>query len=153
MKADDVTAVLDDAIAASGVAGVPVRHRPRLLSDHGPCYISKELGAYLNEQEIQHIRGKPYHPQTQGKIERYHRSMKNVINLQNHYFPWELEAEIESFITHYNHNRYHEALENVTPADMYFGRSKDILRERETTKRKTLKERREINLKTGFKSI
>lgn len=147
MKAEDVTAVLDQAIAATGVTNVPVRHRPRLLSDHGPCYISKVLAAYLAEQEIQHILGQPCHPQTQGKVERFHLSMKNVINLQHFYFPWELEAEIAEFIEHYNHHRYHEALNNVTPADVYFGRAQQILDQRDQTKRRTLKKRREINLK------
>lgn len=146
MKADDVKEVLDKAISVSGVTNIPVKHRPRLLSDNGPCYVSNELAEYLGKNEVGHIRGRPFHPQTQGKIERYHRTMKNVITLQNFYFPWELEEEIRQFIDHYNHERYHEALENVTPADVYYGRKTEILTKREKTKRRTLKKRKQINL-------
>jgi putative transposase len=71
MSADDVKVTLDDALAKTGIDQVKVRHRPRLLSDNGPCYISKDLAEYLEEKEMTHTRGKPYHPQTQGKIERY----------------------------------------------------------------------------------
>ena len=60
---------------------------------------------------------------TQGKIERYHRSMKNVVKLQNYYLPWELEAEIAKFIDYYNNERYHEAINNLIPVDMYYGRA------------------------------
>jgi len=85
-----------------------------------------------------HIRGKPFHPMTQGKIERWHRSLKNVICLENHYFPWQLEQAIAEFVEHYNRQRYHEALDNVTPADVYFGRSAQILSQRAALKRRTL---------------
>jgi putative transposase len=83
MTSDDVTATLDDALAKTGLEQIKVRHRPRLLSDNGPCYISKELSEYLEKHDIKHTRGAPYHPQTQGKIERYHRTMKNVVKLRN----------------------------------------------------------------------
>ena len=83
-----------------------MRHRPRLLSDNGPAYVSKDLRDYLDEQGMTHDRGRPYHPQTQGKIERYHRSMKNVVKLQHYYFPWELRAAVRDFVSYYNHRRY-----------------------------------------------
>ena len=89
-----------------------------------------------------HVRGKPFHPQTQGKIERYHRSLKSLLCLENYYFPWQLEQAIATFIDHYNNHRYHEALDNVTPADMYFGRSQHILAQRAALKRRTLALRR-----------
>ena len=63
---------------------------------------------------------------TQGKIERYHRSMKNVVKLKNDYYPWQLEKAIADWVQHYNHERYHESLDNVTPSDVYQGRSDDI---------------------------
>ena len=75
---------------------------PRLLSDNGPCYISGELKTWLKSQDIEHTRGAPYHPQTQGKIERYHRSMKNVVKLENYYYPWQLEKAIADWVQHYN---------------------------------------------------
>jgi transposase InsO family protein len=89
-----------------------------------------------------HTRGAPYHPQTQGKIERYHRTMKNVVKLQHYYFPWELEAALRDFVAYYNNERYHEALENVTPADVYFGRQYAVLTERDRIKRLTMQRRK-----------
>ena len=146
MAASDVKEVLDLAIEETGIMGIPVKHRPRLLSDNGPCYLSKELTEYLQKQGMEHTRGAPYHPQTQGKIERYQRSMKNVVKLQHYYFPWELEQEIGRFIEYYNHERYHESLNNVKPVDVYEGRSKQILARRQKIKRRTLQLRRQLNL-------
>ena len=102
MAASDVKATLDDALAATGIEHVRVRHRPRLLSDNGPCYISKDLAEYLDKKDMLHTRGAPYHPQTQGKIERYHRTMKNVVKLRNYYQPDELCRELERFVEYYD---------------------------------------------------
>jgi len=148
MSSDDVQELLDLAIAKTGVTKVKVRHRPRLLSDNGPCYMSGQLQKYLEEKKIDHIRGRPYHPMTQGKIERFHRSMKNVINLENYYYPWELEKRLEEFVNYYNHERYHESINNLTPADVYAGRREKILGKREEIKHKTMNLRRQVNLKT-----
>jgi putative transposase len=145
MSADDVKLTLDDAILFSGIRHVKVVSRPRLLSDNGPCYISKALSEYLAEEGIGHTRGKPYHPMTQGKIERYHRSMKNLILLEHYYSPSELEDQIGVFVDYYNHNRYHEALNNVTPADVYYGRDFEVLARREQIKQKTMLLRRMQN--------
>jgi hypothetical protein len=112
---------------------------------YGPCFISHQLAEYLREREMQHTRGRPYHPMTQGKIERYHRTMKNVVKLQNYYLPGQLEREIEAFVQHYNHERVHESLKNLTPADVYFGRSRDILTARDRLKMQTLRRRRRVN--------
>jgi putative transposase len=142
MSHTDVEQTLDRALAATGVKQIAVKHRPRLLSDNGSAYISGDLADYLAQQGIQHTRGAPYHPQTQGKIERYHRSIKNVICLEHHYFPWQLEQAIAAFVNHYNTQRYHEALGNVTPADVFFGRAAQIEAERTTIKRRTLALRR-----------
>lgn len=145
MSAEDVKKTLDLAIARTGVNRVVVHHRPRLLSDNGPCYLSGELREYLEKQGLGHTRSAPYHPMTQGKIERYHRSLKNLINLQNYYLPGELEIEIERFVEYYNHQRYHESLNNLTPADVYTGREKKILEKREVIKNQTLRLRRSQN--------
>ena len=91
-----------------------------------------------------HTRGKPYHPQTQGKIERWHRSLKNQILLENYYFPNELEERIRQFVDYYNHQRYHESLNNLTPADVFYNRGQPILNEREKIKRRTLALRRQM---------
>ena len=106
------------------------------------CYVSGDLKEFLEDQAIDHVRGKPHHPQTQGKIERYHKTMKNIIRLEHYYSPEELENQIDSFVEHYNNYRYHESLENVTPADVYFGRREEILERREQIKNRTLLKRR-----------
>ena len=145
MSASDVADTLDDALCFTGLDQVKVMHKPRLLSDNGPCYISGELSGYLQENGMTHTRGRPYHPQTQGKIERWHRSMKNQILLNNYYLPGELQEHLQRFITYYNHERYHESLDNLTPADVYYGRGQEILDQRETVKLNTLAMRRKMH--------
>jgi putative transposase len=147
MKAGDVTDTLELALTASGCNQAHVRHRPRLLSDNGASYVSGELAEWLDKQHMSHVRGAPYHPQTQGKIERWHQTLKNRILLENYYLPGDLEAQIAAFVDHYNHRRYHESLENVTPADVYFGRSQEILLERARIKRNTITQRRLLHQK------
>jgi putative transposase len=146
MEAGDVMELLDMAVAKTGVSQVAVRHRPRLLSDNGPCYLSSELEEYLVKRGMAHTRGAPYHPMTQGKIERYHLSLKSVIKLLHYYLPGQLEQEIAQFIEYYNNRRYHESLDNVTPADVYFGRHQEIITRREQLKKQTLELRRKQNL-------
>ena len=106
MSTDDVKLTLDDAILFTGIRNVKVIRRPRLLSDNGPCYVSKALNNYLEEEGMGHTRGKPYHPMTQGKIERYHRSMKNLILLEHYYSPSELEDRVSVFVDYYNTMRH-----------------------------------------------
>jgi transposase InsO family protein len=147
MGTTDVEDTLNLALEKEGLTEVRVRHRPRLLSDNGPAYVSKELKLFLKRKDIEHIRGAPYHPMTQGKIERWHRSMKNVVKLQNYYSPSELEQSIAEFVDYYNNQRYHEAIDNLTPADVYFGKSKEVLTRREQIKQATLDRRRKLNLR------
>jgi putative transposase len=142
MKVGDVTDTLELALQASGCDQINVMHRPRLLSDNGAPYISSDLADWLEDHAMDHVRGAPYHPQTQGKIERWHQTLKNRVLLENYFLPGDLKANIESFVTYYNHHRYHESLGNVTPADVYFGRDKLILLERERIKRQTIEQRR-----------
>jgi putative transposase len=149
MNASDVQETLQLALAKTGLDHVLVEHRPRLLSDNGSCYLSKDLKLFLERKHIEHTRGAPYHPMTQGKIERYHRSMKNIVNLQNYFLPGELESQIASFVGYYNHQRYHESLDNLTPADVYFGRAKEVHTKREEIKKRTMQHRRLQNLQTA----
>jgi putative transposase len=142
MKAGDVTATLDLALEASGLDQPTVLHRPRLLSDNGSSYIAADLAEWLDGQGMKHVRSAPYHPQTQGKIERWHQTLKNRILLENYYLPGDLEREIEAFIGGYNYRRYHESIDNLTPADVYFGRGQTILLERQRIKRQTIANRR-----------
>lgn len=142
MRAEDVTATLALALEACVLDQVEVAHRPRLLTDNGSSYISGDLADWLGNRGMGHIRGAPHHPQTQGKIERWHQTLKNRILLEHYYLPGDLEAQVGAFIQHYNHARYHESLGNLTPADVYFGRGQAILRERERIKRHTIATRR-----------
>ena len=91
-----------------------------------------------------HTRGAPYHPQTQGKIERWRRSMKNQILLNHYYLPSELQEHLQRFISYYNHERYHESLDNLTPADVFYGRDQDILEQRQQIKHNTMSMRRKM---------
>jgi len=145
MSTSDVTDTLDDALSFTGLDEVRVNHKPRLLSDNGPCYISGELSDYLEENQMTHTRGRPYHPQTQGKIERWHRSMKNQILLNNYYLPSELQEHLQRFVSYYNHERYHESLDNLTPADVFYGRGDEILKQRELIKQNTMALRKQMH--------
>jgi putative transposase len=142
MQAQDVTDTLELALRASGLEQAKVVHRPRLLSDNGSSYISGELADWLRDRQMAHTRSAPYHPMTQGKIERWHQTLKNRILLEHYFLPGDLEAQIAAFVGYYNHQRYHESLGNLTPADVYFGRGRPILLERARIKRRTLEQRR-----------
>lgn len=143
MKAEDVQSTIHNAIKS---AKLKKGQRPILLSDNGSCYVSAELKSYLSAMNIKSIHGKVAHPQTQGKIERYHRSIKNVVKLDNYYHPEQLIEAIREFVEYYNHERYHESLQNVTPADVYYGRQEQILKQREAIKKQSMKTRRSLYL-------
>ena len=116
MTSKDVMPSLEKALQ---FAGLTENNAPMLLSDNGKCYLSNELRGFLAERGIKAINGKPCHPQTQGKIERYHRTLKNVIRLDNYYSPDDLVHAISEFVDYYNNKRYHESLKNLTQADVY----------------------------------
>lgn len=139
MKVEDVKRTIDRAVDK---AKIKTKQRPRLLSDNGSCYIAAELKEYLKENHnMNQVHGRPMHPQTQGKIERYHRTMKNVVKLDNYYCPEELISALEKFVKMYNNDRYHESLQNLTPADVYYGRGDAILKERKRIKQESFKNR------------
>ncbi len=142
MTADDFIEVLDDACK---MVGLEEDQMPKLVSDRGPALISDDLKDYLDEQNIHHILASPYHPQTNGKIERYHKSLKSKVKLHVYGCPTELKAEVGKFINHYNKKRYHESLGNVTPDDVFYGRRKEIVKLREEKRRLTLLRRKEYN--------
>ena len=96
----------------------------------------------FQDKGMKHSRGAPYHPQTHSKIERWHQTLKKRSLLENYFLPSDLEAQTGAFVDHKNHERYHESLSNVTPADVYFGRDERILKQREEIKRKTMLKRR-----------
>lgn len=150
MKAEDVQSTVHHAVKK---AGLKKGQRPILLSDNGSCYVSGELKEYLSAMRIRSIHGRVAHPQTQGKIERYHRSMKNVVKLDNYFHPEELKEAIAEFVDYYNNNRYHESLNNVTPADVYYGRKEEVLKERQRIKKASMRKRRQLFLQQKFLNL
>jgi len=143
MMATDVEQTLQQALDQVKITRIKVKHRPRLLSDNGPAFVSQAFKEFLNHYHLHHIRSAPYHPMTQGKIERYHRSLKNVVKLDTFHFPWQLEQALTAFVHYYNTQRYHESLDNMIPADVYFGRAKEVQSRRTEIKQRTLNNRRQ----------
>lgn len=145
MAAPSLIEVVQDAIDLTHMTDVPVEDRTRLLSDNGSGYLSRRFGQYLRLVGIKHITAAPYHPETNGKIERYHRTVKGQINLLPYETPTALEEAIATFVEHYNYRRYHEGLGNVTPYDVYSGKRERILRQRKEVSRRTLEARKRYN--------
>ena len=141
-EGQDVTATLDLALEASGLDQAQVVHRPRLLSDNGSSYVAGDLAEWLDDQDMDHVRGAPYHPQTQGKIERWHQTLKNRILLENYYLPGDLEGADRRLRRPLQSPRATTRAEQPDPADVYFGRGQTILIERERIKRQTIANRR-----------
>jgi transposase InsO family protein len=105
MTAKDVSDTLSLVLETSGLESAKVAHRPRLLSDNDPSYVSAELRDWLDDQGMGNTRGAPYHPMTQGEIERWHRSMKNQVLLENYYLLGDLKVRIGAFVDYYNTER------------------------------------------------
>ncbi len=146
MTAASISEVVEGAVEWTGMKNVPVEDRTRLVSDNGSSYLSHAFEDYLRMLAIRHIRCAPHHPQTNGKIERFHETLKARLNLLIYTSPEQLRAALAEFIEFYNQRRYHEGIGNVTPADVYYGRREEILQRREEQKRLTLYERFLYNL-------
>ena len=145
MTAASLIDVVQDAVDVTGMTDVPVEDRTRLLSDNGPGYISRSFREYLQLVGIRHVLAAPFHPQTNGKLERYHQTLKRGVNQIPYDVPKDLEAAIGDFVSYYNFRRYHKALGDVTPADVLAGRREEILRRRKEVKARTIERRRQLN--------
>jgi putative transposase len=145
MTSDSFIEVLQDAVDLTGMAEVPLEDRTRLLSDNGPGYVSRVFRDYLHLVGIRHILASPFHPQTNGKLERYHQSIKADVNQIPYDVPGSLEAALSDFVSYYNHRRYHKALRNVTPADVLHGRRDQILQQRKEVQIQTSQRRKLYN--------
>jgi len=148
MTSGSLIDVVQKAVDFSGMTDVPVEDRTVLLSDNGAGYLSRQFGEYLRLVGIRHIIASPYHPQTNGKIERYHRTIKGELGLLPYDVPGELEKAIRAFVDYYNYRRYHEGLGDVTPYDVYTGRHVAILESRKEAKSRTLHARKDYNRTT-----
>jgi putative transposase len=145
MSANSFIEVIQEAVDATGMTDVPVEDRTRLLSDNGAGYVSRTFRDYLRLVGISHILAAPYHPQTNGKLERYHQSIKREVNQLPYELPSQLERAIADFVDYYNYRRYHKALGNVAPADVLYGRREDILKRRKEVQILTINRRRDYN--------
>ena len=145
MAAGSLIDVVQQAVDSTGMTDVPVENRTVLLSDNGPGYLSRQFSQYLRLVGIRHIVASPYHPQTNGKIERYHRTIKGEINLVHYGMPVELKEAIKEFVEYYNYRRYHEGLGDVTPYAVYTGRYLEVIQRRKEAKSRTLQARRDYN--------
>ncbi len=145
MSANSLIEVIQEAVDAIGMTDVPVEDRTRLLSDNGAGYVSRTFRDYLRLVGIRHILAAPYHPQTNGKLERYHQSIKREVNQIPYGLPGQLERAIVDFVDYYNYRRYHKALGNVTPADVLYGRRGEILQRRKEVQIQTINCRRDYN--------
>lgn len=139
MKTPDVARNVEVALEKTGLKK---GQRPKILSDNGSCYVSQDIKAFMKDKGITQVHGAPMHPQTQGKIERYHRSMKNVVKLHHYYTLSDLQRAIDEYIEYYNNERYHESLNNCTPASVYNGTHHQILKQRQILKQKSMQKRR-----------
>ena len=145
MSADSLIEVIQEAIDATGMTEVSVEDRTKLLSDNGAGYICRAFRDYLHLVGIRHILAAPFHPQTNGKLERYHQTIKREVNQVPYEFPTQLERAIADFVEYYNFHRYHKALDNVTPADVLHGKREQILQRRKEVKAQTIQHRRDYN--------
>jgi transposase InsO family protein len=145
MSANSLIEVVQEAVDATGMTDVSVEDRTRLLSDNGSGYVSKAFRDYLRLVGIGHILSAPFHPQTNGKVERYQQSLKREVNQLPYEVPSELERAIAAFVDYYNYRRYHKALGDVTPADVLYGRREEILERRKEVRIQTTNRRRDYN--------
>lgn len=151
VQTPSLAGVIQAAVEATGLEQAPVvlglepdlKHRPALLTDNGSGYISKVMQQYLRTVGLRHLRTRPHHPQTNGKIERMHRTLKEDVTLVIYTGPEQLREAIARFVAYYNSQRYHKALKNVTPDDVWFGRRDQILARRKALQIRTLVARRE----------
>jgi transposase InsO family protein len=145
MSANSLIEVVQEAVDATGMTDVPVEDRTRLLSDNDSGYVSKAFRDYLRLVGIGHILSAPFHPQTNGKVERYQQSLKKEVNQLPYELPSELERAIAAFVDYYNYRRYHKALGDVTPADVLYGRREEILQRRKEVRIQTINRRKDYN--------
>jgi len=143
VQTPSLVGAIQQAVERCGLERAPRLERPALLTDNGSGYISRAMRDYLGFHGLKHLRAKAHHPQTIGKVERWHRTMKDEVELVVYTSPDQLREAISRFVDYYNRERYHEALRNVTPDDVYSGRREAILNRRKRLAIRAMVARRE----------
>ena len=146
MTSDSFIEVVQDAVDRTGMDRIPITDRTRLLSDNGPGYISRAFRNYLGMVGIRHILAALFHPQTSGKLERHHQTLKRDVTQVPYELPSDREAAIVAFVSYYNYRSYHKALGNVTPSYVLKGRRGEILQRRGEVQAQTIERRRRHNM-------
>ena len=144
MSSDSFIEVVQD-VDRTGMTEVSVADRTSLLSDNGSGYVSRAFRDYLQMVGVRHILANPFHPQTNGKQERYHQTIKGDVNQVPYEAPSDLQEAIAAFVSYYNHRRYRMGLGNVTPADVLNGRREQLLQGRKEVQTQTFERRRRYN--------
>jgi putative transposase len=137
--------VVQQAVGFTNMTYVLVEDQSVLLSDNSAGYITKQFNQYLRPVGIRHITASLFHPQTNGKIERYQRTLKVEIKQVPYDMLRELKEAIRAFIDYYNYRCYHEGLGNVTPYDVYMGGHLEIIRKRKEIESRKLSARKVHN--------
>lgn len=118
--------------------------KPRVISDNGPQFVAREFKIFIALAGMTHVRTSPYYPQSNGKIERWHQSLKSEkLRLDPADSPEEARKQVERYVDYYNTVRLHGAIEYVTPLDKLEGRAKEIL-ERRDQKLEAAREQRRL---------
>jgi len=121
MKETDIEVIIQRALEKH--PGV----KPRLISDNGPQYVSREFKQFVRLSGMDHVRTSPYYPQSNGKIERWHRELKETcIRAQTISDLDDARQKVHDFVDHYNNIRLHASLGYISPKDKLAGREREI---------------------------
>ena len=145
MAADSLVQVFEPAVDVTGMTEAALEDRTRLLGEDGPGCVSRAFGDCLDLIGTRHTLAAPYHPQSNGKLERYHQSIEQDVNQVPYEVPGDLEVATLGYVDYYNHRSYDKALSNVTPDDVLRGRREGILIKRREVKAQTLASRKRYN--------
>lgn len=148
MTEADVEIVLQRAIEKFPQA------KPRIISDNGPQFIAKDFKEFVRLSGLTHVRTSPHYPQSNGKIERWHRSLKaDCIRPGTPLDLPQAQRLLAGFIEHYNTVRLHSAIGYLTPQDKLLGREKAIFATRDQTLAEARQNRKINRLHTHSHSV
>lgn len=106
--------------------------RPRIISDNGPQFIARDFKEFIRLAGMTHVRTSPFYPQSNGKLERYHKTIKaECIRPKVALSLEDAISQIDGYVRHYNENRLHSAIGYIAPMDKLDGRDMQIFKERD----------------------